>query len=109
MKKVLATLIITPLVLTSCFYDTEKTEQTNTTITTTSSGEVASIPLVQKEIVSSGDTIEVDYVGRLEDGTIFDSSLEEEAKKMANYSSGRTYQPLPFTVGAGQMIKGFDA
>ncbi len=109
MKKILVTLIITPLVLTSCFYNREATEEKKSPTTTTTSGAMTEKPLVQKEIVSSGDTISVDYVGKLEDGTIFDSSVKEEAKKMANYSSGRTYQPLSFTVGAGQMIKGFDA
>ncbi|EKD29553.1 MAG: hypothetical protein ACD_78C00360G0001 [uncultured bacterium (gcode 4)] len=62
-----------------------------------------------KTVVSSGDTIGVDYVGRLEDGTIFDSSLEEFAKQMKNYTPGREFKPLEFTVGAGQMIPGFDA
>ena len=65
---------------------------------------------MKKEVVSTGDTVGVDYVGTLEDGTVFDSSIEEFAKKTKNYTPGaRKYEPLSFTVGAGQMIKGFDA
>ncbi|MEK6958876.1 MAG: peptidylprolyl isomerase [archaeon] len=45
--------------------------------------------------VNNGDKVSVDYTGRLEDGSIFDSSVGKN--------------PLSFTVGAGQMIKGFDA
>ena len=45
--------------------------------------------------VKSGDVVRVHYTGTLLDGTQFDSSV------------GRA--PLEFTVGAGQMIAGFDA
>ena len=50
-----------------------------------------------KDTVQTSDTIQVNYKGTLNDGTEFDSSLKP----------GRT--PLEFKVGAGQMIKGFDA
>lgn len=43
----------------------------------------------------SGDVVRVHYTGRLLDGSTFDSSIGRE--------------PLEFTVGAGQMIPGFDA
>lgn len=45
--------------------------------------------------VKSGDVVRVHYTGTLADGSQFDSSV------------GRA--PLEFTVGAGQMIAGFDA
>lgn len=43
-----------------------------------------------------GDLVAVNYTGKLDDGTVFDSSR----------NPGRT--PLEFTVGGGQVIKGFD-
>ena len=44
--------------------------------------------------IKEGDSISVHYTGRLESGEIFDSS------------QGRS--PLAFTVGSGQLIRGFD-
>ena len=45
--------------------------------------------------VKEGDVVKVHYTGKLTSGEQFDSSAGRE--------------PLEFTVGAGQMIKGFDA
>lgn len=60
--------------------------------------------------VAAGDTIKVDYVWSLqEDGSVFDTSNEETAKANDMYNPGRPYEPLGFTVWAGQMIPGFDA
>jgi FKBP-type peptidyl-prolyl cis-trans isomerase 2 len=47
------------------------------------------------EQVKEGDLVRVHYTGKLTNGEPFDSSTGRE--------------PLEFTVGAGQMIKGFDA
>jgi len=41
-----------------------------------------------------GDTVKVHYTGKLEDGTVFDTSAERE--------------PLQFTIGQGQIIPGFE-
>lgn len=46
--------------------------------------------------VQNGDTVTVNYTGRLEDGSIFDSSLLE----------GR--EPLTSILGQGQLIPGFE-
>jgi FKBP-type peptidyl-prolyl cis-trans isomerase 2 len=58
--------------------------------------------------IENGDTISVNYVGKLEDGTTFDTSIMEAAIEAGIYNQMRDYEPLTFTVGAGQMIKGFD-
>lgn len=41
-----------------------------------------------------GDTVKVHYTGKLEDGTVFDSSVERD--------------PLEFKLGNGNMIAGFE-
>ena len=46
--------------------------------------------------ITNGSSVSVNYTGRLEDGTIFDTSLHE----------GRT--PLTATLGQGQLIPGFE-
>jgi FKBP-type peptidyl-prolyl cis-trans isomerase 2 len=58
--------------------------------------------------IKKGDYVEVDYTGRLKDGTIFDSSIKETAKKSKYYDKNRRYKPLGFTVGKGKMIPGFE-
>jgi len=47
------------------------------------------------KIVEKGNKIKVEYVGKLEDGTVFDSSEKHD-------------QPLEFVVGEEQLIRGFD-
>lgn len=46
--------------------------------------------------VKAGDTVEVKYTGKLTDGTVFDSTDKHGG------------QPFSFTVGAQQVIKGWD-
>ena len=44
--------------------------------------------------VKEGDTVKVHYTGKLNDGSVFDSSQDRE--------------PLEFTLGQGQLIPGFE-
>jgi FKBP-type peptidyl-prolyl cis-trans isomerase 2 len=55
----------------------------------------------------NGDLVAVDYIGSLDNGTVFDTSIKDEAVK-AKLPLRTAYAPLEFTVGAGQMISGFD-
>ena len=60
--------------------------------------------------VAKNAAIVVDYVGRLADGTVFDTSVESVAKACGLYTPQRNYSEwLAFTAWAGQMIPGFDA
>ena len=44
--------------------------------------------------VKTGDTVKVHYTGKLDDGTVFDTSAERE--------------PLEFTIGEGRLIPDFE-
>jgi len=63
---------------------------------------------MNRTTVKAGDHVQVDYIGRLEDGTVFDTSIKDVATEAGMYNSNRDYQPLGFTVGRGEMIPGFD-
>lgn len=54
------------------------------------------------------DTVSVDYIWTFDDGTVFDTSIEQEAKKSNTYNEARPYAPLTFTVGSWNMIKCFE-
>ena len=61
------------------------------------------------EEVKKGDNIVVDYIWRLEDGTVFDTSIQSIAEVCGVYVEGRDYtQWLSFEAQGGQMVKWFD-
>ena len=58
--------------------------------------------------VTEGDTVRVEYVGKHEDGDVFDSSREDVAVEAEIAHPNREYEPLEFEVGAGEVVQGFD-
>jgi len=58
--------------------------------------------------VEKGDTVKVDYIGKLQDGTVFDTSLIQEAQNAGIYNEQRIYEPITVNVGDGSTIPGFE-
>lgn len=74
-----------------------KVNTTNKTI-----GEV----VMESKVVKTGSIVTVEYVGTLDNGTVFDTSIESVGKEAG--LARTTYEPFTFTVGSGQVIEGFD-
>ncbi|MCC7571814.1 MAG: FKBP-type peptidyl-prolyl cis-trans isomerase [Candidatus Methanofastidiosum sp.] len=58
--------------------------------------------------VEKGDTVKVDYIGKLQDGTVFDTSILNEAQSAGIYNAERIYEPLTLKIGDGSTIPGFE-
>ena len=123
MKKIVvfALLSVSILWLSWCGQQTTPSETTTPTNSLSSSTTTMCANAV-KDYLAKADTkgkggeqikkwhkVTVHYIGRLDDETVFDTSVEEVAKACGKYATGRDYsQWLSFEVGAGQMIAGFD-
>lgn len=62
----------------------------------------------QGKSVVIGDTVSVDYVGKLLNDDVFDTSIEQVAKDNGIFVSGRNYDPLKFRPGFNFAIRGFE-
>jgi peptidylprolyl isomerase len=51
------------------------------------------------DVAKIGDTVSMNYTGRLQNGTVFDSNVDPKFKHV---------EPFVFTLGAGQVIPGWD-
>jgi FKBP-type peptidyl-prolyl cis-trans isomerase len=92
MNIVLAVVICLALVVVLIFINIKSkanmaTENNNTNVA----------PVV--EVAKTGDTVSMNYTGRLQNGTVFDSNVDPKFKHV---------EPFTFTLGAGQVIPGWD-
>jgi len=51
------------------------------------------------DVAKTGDNVSMNYTGRLQDGTVFDSNVDPKFQHV---------EPFKFTLGAGQVIAGWD-
>lgn len=63
---------------------------------------------VSQKTVEIGDNVSVDYTGSLENGSVFDTSIESVARAHNLFTAEREYKPFRFTVGKKEAIPGFD-
>lgn len=60
--------------------------------------------------ITDGDSVTVAYIGRLDNGTIFDTSNESLAREAGvdeEYPE-RSFKPLKLTLGSGRVIEGLE-
>jgi len=63
----------------------------------------------QEVVIKEGDFVLVDYVGKVKDsGEIFDTTIEEEAKRADIYNERTKYGPMLVIVGERWVVEGLD-
>ena len=82
----------------------DNTMQDNTTTQPASAADAQGVKItVIKQgtgpVAKDGDTVSMNYTGTLADGTVFDSNIDPKFQHV---------EPFEFTLGAGQVIKGWD-
>ena len=60
------------------------------------------------EKLKAGNKIKINYIGKTLEGSIFDTNIEEIAKKSSMYDSLRTYEPIEIELGTYKVIPGWE-
>lgn len=71
----------------------------NTTGASTPANPTAPAPSQTGQVAKTGDTVAMNYTGHLQNGTVFDSNVDAKFGHVT---------PFTFTLGAGQVIPGWD-
>ena len=58
--------------------------------------------------IKNGDFVRISYTGKLEDGSVFDTTEENVAKEKNIYNQRMIYKPVLIIVGKHQVIAGLD-
>ncbi|HLC56771.1 MAG TPA: FKBP-type peptidyl-prolyl cis-trans isomerase [Candidatus Nanoarchaeia archaeon] len=58
--------------------------------------------------IKIGDFVEVDFIGRIKGNGVFDTNIEEEAKKYDLYKENGNYKAYIICVGQHHILKGLD-
>jgi len=59
--------------------------------------------------LKKGDFVLIEYVGKVkETGEVFDTTIEEVAKKERLYKEGEIYEPKLVVIGEGWVLKALD-
>ena len=90
-SKIAATVIMAALLAVPAF----AAQEAKKTVTTASGLKYVDVVVGKGASPATGKTVKVHYTGTLEDGKKFDSSVDRN-------------EPFSFTIGVGQVIKGWD-
>src|SRR3989344_2875820 len=58
-------------------------------------------------VLKEHDFVEIDYIGKIAHGVVFDTTFAEVAKKH-NLKDKSTYKPITICIGEQQVLKGID-
>ncbi|MBI2664966.1 FKBP-type peptidyl-prolyl cis-trans isomerase [Candidatus Woesearchaeota archaeon] len=66
-------------------------------------------PVEVKTAAASGDEVTLNYIGYFDDGTVFDTSIQEEnVTSETAFNESFSYRPFTFRLGQGAVIAGFE-
>ncbi|NOZ58652.1 MAG: peptidylprolyl isomerase [Euryarchaeota archaeon] len=59
-------------------------------------------------VLEKGDFVKINYTGRIKDGEVFDTTIEEVAKQHGIYDPRMRFKAQAIVIGAGHVIPGLD-